>query len=519
MTPVLYTKRARAVLGASLTLTLLAGAGATASVATASASATDPVVLDAAARYVPRATQILNAGATGFLLAQEGDDRLLWTDYATGTTTALATRLPRKLVYDVDAGRFAYNSVYDQGYFGEGSDTVALYDDSPAPRVTLRQGADGGDGTAIPLPDGQSYVGTFGVTVITRTGTKDAPTGYHLLRAESDGVRDTSVTGFPEGWNLATGIEDGDARSVILESETEDNEGFHRQWGIVDLADGALRLLPGASSIRGFRLGHDDLLRLDGPAALLDRNDPDAPARPVSTGSLAYNADITLAGASVVGVEPIAPGDDNYRGQPLYHPAADGESQEKLLAVARGRIAVAPDGSVLVAGAGTSVDRGELDWGIYRFTPAADGTLTRQRIITVDPKPAQIYGLSLGSGILTTADDSTLYAPSTVMGAYRSTWLSVAGRPVAVRTSVDGLVSGRDGDCDETNWRCVVMFASGDGFHGRRRSTESGLTMLRANGSPDWGPQIDTAGDWPDLVDLSGRYAVIGGASSGVTYV
>ncbi|MEW3821626.1 hypothetical protein QOZ58_29295, partial [Pseudomonas aeruginosa] len=89
----------------------------------------------------------------------------------------------------------------------------------------------------------------------------------------------------------------------------------------------------------------------------------------------------------------------------------------------------------------------------------------------------------LGSGILTTADDSKLYMPGTYVGAYRSTWLTTSGRPEELNSTVDGLVSGRDSDCgDSENGYCVTMFASGDGYHGREAATEQDVTMLHRNG-------------------------------------
>lgn len=156
---------------------------------------------------------------------------------------------------------------------------------------------------------------------------------------------------------------------------------------------------------------------------------------------------------------------------------------------ATSQLVQAPDGSVLVAGAERYVERGDLDWGVYRIAPAADGTVTRTRVTAVEPFPAQIHGLSLGSGILSTADNSTLYEPDRAIGAYRSTWLTTpagGGTPSVTRSTVDGLVDGWDGNCgpNDNTPRCIPMFADGTGHHGRERDTVTGLTMLYANGSP-----------------------------------
>jgi hypothetical protein len=79
--------------------------------------------------------------------------------------------------------------------------------------------------------------------------------------------------------------------------------------------------------------------------------------------------------------------------------------------------------------------------------------------------------------------------------AYRSTWLTTGGTPGVAKSSVDALVNGRDGN---------VLLADGTGRHGRTNSTESGLTMLYANGATGWGPTLDTGDSTPGLKDLSG---------------
>ncbi|MFF7543845.1 FG-GAP-like repeat-containing protein [Streptomyces canus] len=480
-------------------------------------------VSPAAPRAVPRATQILNAGTSGFLWAQEGDDRLLWTDYATGAATALEQRLEVPVQYDIDSGYFQSAASFKTGYYGRGSDTVALYSEEDA-QVTL---LNGGGTTVVPVPEYHTYQGTFGDTVLT----SDNGTGtYQLWRVQDGGgVTGTSVTGLPDGAGNFQ-VEDGDARSVILKYSTgASDEGWGR-WGIVDLATGAFSALPDRDGTTdgydttGFRLGADSVLRLRtgrSKADLYDRDDLSAAPRTFETSALSYQAAYGIVGDALLGVEPVSPGDNKYRGQPLFALTSDGTDTDmtKVMDPTAHGIVQAPDGSVLVAGAAQYVEQGDLDWGVYRVARAADGSVTRSRVTDVQPMPAQVHGLSLGSGVLTTADNSTLYEPNTILGAYRSTWLTTSGTPAVVKTTVDGLVSGRDGDCYAGATHCIRMFADGTGHHGRQEDTESGLTMLRTNGATDWGPTLDTGDDSPRLKDLSGRYAVVDGASSGDQYV
>ncbi|MFE9855282.1 FG-GAP-like repeat-containing protein [Streptomyces sp. NPDC005780] len=493
-----------------VTLAITAGTGA-ATTGTAVADTSDqPVVVSPGARFVPRATRVLNAGETGFLTAQEGDDRLRWIDYASGSATVLADRLPKPLEYDPEDGR--PRGDWPTG-FGQGSDTVALYSDSPSPHVTLQQGAGGGATTTVAIPEGQSYVGTYGTTVVTRTGTERATTSLHLLKAGADGVVEQRLEGLPEGWNLT--VPEGDTRSAVVRGILWEDTTMTNGWWLVDLASGQIRTLD--AHAESVTLGPDTILQVGSyHGEVLDRNDLTAEPRQLDLQNFSYNTTFRMLGNSLLGVDYPNPGNNEYRGEGLFRVTPDGTWGEELLAVARNDLSWAPDGSVLVAGAETRTDFGSLDWGYYRFTAAADGTVTRKRVADIEDMPAQPAGISLGSGILTTADDSNLFMPHTYIGGYRSTWLKTSGRPEEIRTTMDGFTSGRDSDCAWTDTGyCVTMFASGDGFHGRRNATEQGVTLLYRNGSKDWGPRLTTGLMSPQLVDLSGRFGVMNEASGG----
>ncbi|GGY19889.1 FG-GAP-like repeat-containing protein [Streptomyces djakartensis] len=523
--------RTAAVLTTALTLSLPLAAMPYPAAAAPLPTTAGEFVLPAAARAVPRATQILNAGTSGFLWGQEGDDRLLWTEYATGTTTELKQRLDAPVEYDIDSGYFRQAASFKPGYYGDGSDTVALYSEEDR-QVTLLQGAGTSGGTAVvPVPEGHTYQGTFGATVLTSTsGANGNPNAYQLSRVRADGqVVRTPVAGLPDGASDVV-VEDGDARSLIVRYKTADGEESQTHWGIVELSLGVFGELPDRVDpeddweVTGFRLGTDSILRLRsgrGKADLYDRDDSSAAPRTFDTAALTYQAAYGIIGDKLLGMEPVSPGDNKYRGQPLYALSSDGTDTDltEVMNPAAHGLVQAPDGSVLVAGAARYVDQGDLDWGVYRVARAGDGTVTRKRLTAVRSMPAQVHGLSLGSGILTTAGNSTLYEPGTIIGAYRSTWFTTTGTPGVTKATVDGLVGGREGDCDPGSTHCLRMFADGTGHHGRHNATESGLTMLRANGATNWGPTLDTGDSTPRLKDLSGRYAVVDGASSGAQYL
>ncbi|SNY63338.1 FlgD immunoglobulin-like domain containing protein [Paractinoplanes atraurantiacus] len=504
---------AAAAIGVGIVLTGLPAQAAP--VTRAAAAPSGEVVIPAASRFVPRATRILNAGLTGFLWAQEGDDRLLWTDYATGTATALAQRLPEKVVYDMDGGFYPSSPSWNPGWYGAGSDTVALYD---AQRVRLQTGA-GGDVTEVVLPEGHSYQGTFGAVVLSRSGYEGGPQTYHLWR---DGA-ESAVTGLPADAADFT-VEDGDARSVILKYKLPDATGWG-SWSIVDLATGVATALPvndeDGWDVAAFRLGGDSVLRDRwgrGKMDVYDRDELTAAPRTVDTGQFGYQTVYGVAGSSLLAVDPIMPGNNIYRGQPLWSLRTDeaDPDQTEVMSPAAHQIVQAPDGSVLVAGAAKYVQYGDLDWGFYRITEAAGGTIQRREIADIAPMPAQTLGMSLGSGILTTGVNSTIYEPGGLLGAYRSTWLTTGGTPSVEKTTLDAWVTGDDGDCHYSGSpTCVTMFADGTGFHGRRDDTYFEETMLYANGSATPGPKVKTGFSSPYLLDLSGRYGVINSGPKG----
>lgn len=505
-------QRALGRIALTVTLAVTAGIGTAAGTAVAEVpgASAEPVVISPGARFVPRATIVLNAGETGFLTAQEGDDRLRWIDYATGATTILDHRLPEPLAYDVDEFRF---TKYPAD-FGHGSDTVALYAESPAPHVTLQQRAGGGPSATVAIPEGQTYVATYGDTVITRTGAANAVTSLHLLHLENGQVRDRRLEGLPEGWNLS--ISEGDARSVAVRGIKWEDSTMSQGWWVVDLATGSLKALSTQGESVSF--DRDTVFHLGAPssyaAQVYRRDDLDAEPTTLDLRDVAsYNDVVRPFADNFVTVTPPNPGDSEYRGNDLVLSAAG--SRHSLLAVASPSVHRTPDGSLLVAGAEENTTYGALDWGYYLFTPAGDG-VTRKRLADIEDREAKPAGISLGSGILTTADDSQYYSPGTYIGGYRSTWLKTSGRPEELNTTVDGLVSGRDDDCSRSEGvYCVTMFASGDGHHGRKASTEQDVTLLYRNGAAAWGPRVTSGLGSPQLVDLSGRFGVVNQAWGG----
>ncbi|MFD9359896.1 FG-GAP repeat domain-containing protein [Streptomyces sp. NPDC060031] len=528
--------RALAALALTTTVAALGTVPATATQAGAptAQSAAAETVLPQAQRRIPRGTRILDAGTTGLLLAQEADDRLLWIDYATGARTALATRLASKPVYNVDSGYFEQAPFSSEpGFYGAGSDTVALYSATPAPHVSLQKGA-GAVLADIALPSGQTYKGTFGDTVVTAVGDPNAPTGYHLLKAGGAGGKatDTPVTGLLEGAESSQ-VVDGDAKSVIVRHTVPVPSGTVSRWSVIDLATGQAKGLPDRPDpadqyeITDFRLAPQGLLRIHGSRSLvdlLDRANPDAaPLRTLDTSVLGWPEYALLGGETLLGVDPMSIGNNDRTGSILWSFHNGNEDRHVELGSARPQLVTAPDGSVLAVGsvAESSISNGDVDWAVHRLTRSVAGATEVKRVATVDPVPASVYGLALGSGILNTSDNSTAYAPATIIGTFRTTRLSTGpGTPSVVSQTVDRSTGGRDADCSQwDSKRCLEMFSAGDGNHGRRKPTEQDGTVLYRSGSTDWGPRVTTGESSPALADLSGRFGIVDGLSSTNQYV
>ncbi|MEU4557247.1 FlgD immunoglobulin-like domain containing protein [Actinoplanes sp. NPDC023936] len=385
----------------------------------------------------------------------------------------------------------------------------------------LRQAAPAGE---ITLPAGQVYRGTFGETVVSRFGAEGSPPSYHLWRLAGGQVVETVVSGIPADADRVD-VADGDARSLILRYTSPEDSGGWQRWGIVDLSSGVFTRLPdrldGAEGweVSGFQLAGDSVLRLRMGRSKLDvydRADLSAAPREVEAGAFGSESRFGVVGSTVLAVDPVNGGDNQRRGRPLFALTEPGLTE--IMSPAADQIVPAPDGSVLVAGAAKYVEQGDLDWGIYRIREAEDGTIVRTRLTAVEPAPAEVQGLALGSGILTTATNSAIYEPSAVVGVFRSSWISNGATPSVVRSTRDSVITSAydEATCHTGKDRCLRMFADGAGFHGPANGDFKQQTSMFANGSADVRHTVGTGSGRPELLDVSGRYGIV---ENGAQYI
>ncbi|MFE1288671.1 FG-GAP repeat domain-containing protein [Streptomyces sp. NPDC058751] len=177
------------------------------------------MVIPASTSLLP-STHLFGAGPSGFLRREPGRGHV-WTTY-TGADTV------------VDASA---TELWGMPEFGAGSDVVARHDVATR-TVRLRDMAAGGTTTTIPLPDGDTYQGTLGRTVVTTRWTTDRLT-WHLLALRGDGtVDDRTVAGTPDDLSSNASISSGD-------SPVADAHGMVVQYWI----DGRTR----SGSLRAYR--------------------------------------------------------------------------------------------------------------------------------------------------------------------------------------------------------------------------------------------------------------------------
>jgi hypothetical protein len=416
-------------------------------------------------------------------------------------TSVLGPRLTEKLRYDVDSASFPppFPAAETVGY-GNGSDTVAV---SSGHRVNVELLRHDGAVGEILLPEEHRYLGTFGETVVSSDGA------VHLWRLAGGAVEQTTVGGIVTGPGRVTAYK-GDDRAVILRYQAVGEDAY--RWGVVDLGRGTFTALDAGDETE-FWLGADVIAARAGGSGNLDvydRADPAASPRAVDISGFVAGTDFGIVGSTLLGLAPLQPG-VQVRGQalrsiPLNTPAA---TPATVMNPAAHQIVPTPDGSVLVAGAAKYLDRGDLDWSIYRISAAPDGSLVRTRVTGVQPVTARIHGLGLGGGVLTVSDDSTEYVPRQSIGAFRSHWVTGGGTPSITKTTVDGRVTvgSQKTDCFFEQNPCNHLIANGAGSFST--FTNGPKAVLTTNGAPARTLTVPTGSAGTELASLSGRYGVL----------
>ncbi|PWI16518.1 hypothetical protein DI272_21860 [Streptomyces sp. Act143] len=452
------------------------------------------LTIDAPDRYLPRGLNLESAGGTGDLGRLERDGSEDFTGYRWSPTSGVPLAVGKDPA-DPAAERIG----------GLASDVVGVY--TPADRSVELKDMKAGTSLRFTLPEGQTYQGTYGETVLTATWAADGSVeSLHLLRPRDDGeLKDTPVTGKDGVKPASYKVLGGDAGTLAI-WVSGDPTG---QVGLVDTVSGRITgVLKGTwgSGYTQVAVGETyvawfDPAYGDQKAHLLRRDALDGAETTVDVvSSYDQRAYIALVGDWVVSLRQTAsfrnsdaPKD---RGEPLLAaPVGGGSPVRTLLPHARlgGAYGLnpTPDGGVLVAGGASAGD-----WGVRKVAARDDGTLAVSTVRSVAPKAGTYGAVTLAAGDLATSEPDTNYLPSLYkrhidLGALSAGERSLVAQPPL---STDGTGGSAGGG--------AVALGDGAFVH----PAGSGIDVRSAQ---DDAVSIAVPGGG-QVVDASGRYVVFG---------
>ncbi|MFF4041028.1 FG-GAP-like repeat-containing protein [Streptomyces sp. NPDC001816] len=461
--------------GSLVTLIGLAlSASAVPPAAPAHADTATETIVPATMRTVPRKAYLQSAGASGFLeyrSAAEGSG-LWWTGYD-------GSRKP------VEGGEGLEPRT--AGAYGTGSDVVALRpSQSSGGQVLLRDMGTGTTETVV-IPAGQSYLQTYGRTVLTSTSTGGERTRLFLLHNENGSTVQKPVTGLPDGTVFPV-YPRGSASGILVNYYGPDRV---TQYAWVDAETGAATSLPPLVANQDTVVGSDYLVSWYGTSRVrvYAQGAYDAPTHEVAFPHTSDNRILGVVGDALV----VA----RRSGSSVWSVSAlpfDGSAELPLFKRADPAAVIAPDGGLVLAGGESA-----LDYGIAKVQAGADGLPEVRRIVGLPAVPMGIESLDLSGGELMTyesGDGAThLYSRSlTTAGT-----LTAGTRTDRGATQRCGVMAGDFGDCPD-------LMGTGDGRAVIRNTAGEVSVLDRGQLLP---ATVLTSGLEEDggLVDVAGRYA------------
>lgn len=452
-----------------------------------------PLTIDAPDRYLPRGLNLESAGGVGDLGRVERDGSEDFTGFRWTPTSGAPTAIGQDP---------AAPSAERVGGFA--SDVVGRY--TPADRSVELKDMKAGTSIRFTLPEGQTYQGTYGDTVLTATWAADGSVAsLHLLRPRDDGeLKDTEVTGKDGVRPASYKVLGGDADTLAI-WVSGDPTG---QIGLLDTVSGRItgvlkgtwgsgytQVAFGATYVAWFDPAYGDQ-----KAHLLRRDALDGTETTVDVASsYEQRASVALVGDWLLSLRQTesfrnsdAPKD---RGEPLLAVSVTDGRTRTLLPHARlgGTYGLnpTPDGGVLVAGGASAGD-----WDVRKVTANSDGTLALSTLRSVAPKAGTYSAVTLAAGDLATSEPDTNYLPSLYKRHIDLAAVSAGTRALVAQPplSTDG-TGGTAGS---------GAFALGDGAF----AYPSGAG-IDVRSTPDDAASVAVPGGG-QIVDASGRYVVFG---------
>ncbi|MFF6776519.1 hypothetical protein ACFY8W_23585 [Streptomyces sp. NPDC012637] len=487
----------RASLAAATALGITAGISGTvaapaaaAPTVTTSTTATDEVVIPNPGREQPRVDSLKHAGPTGYAHTLEGTGTV-WTDYATGAHTPIS-----------NAQTTGHSGIHA---------TISA-EPSDQPRTVTIAGVGSGAKKSITLPGGQVWSRTYNAdTTLAYTADATGLTSLTLYRAGEDGTTIAQpIAEVPKGLSPILAVKQ-DLRGAILRlrptADSTDGGTY-----LLDYATATVKPLPAAMATTSwYVLGDRHVVYYPGngrPLISVPRDNPSAQpvetALPAPVGNEGPGLYFTVTGDTVVFQRNLLYPENGYlAGHTLRSvPVGGGTATELLKYAQQGSYAIAPDGSVLVAGGSST-----LDWALHRISASSDGTPQATPVRDIPPMPRKVTHLALGGdrlhylsptdrdGMVELAEVDTNIGGTPASTAPKTRFRFLGAAP-------SGLASLGDGD-PVVAWRNSVMLPT---------STSS---FWPVEGIPDGASVVDgagrfflaKAGDTTYVGDLEKRYA------------
>ncbi|MGW7403254.1 FG-GAP-like repeat-containing protein [Streptomyces sp. NPDC054833] len=438
------------------------------------------IIVPATMRTAPRMAYLQSAGASGFLeyrSTAEGSG-LWWTSYD-------GSRKP------VEGGEGL--GPRTAGAYGTGSDVVAVRpSQSSGGQVLLR---DMGTGTTetVAVPAGQSYLQTYGRTVLTSTSTGGERTRLFLLHNENGSTVQKPVTGLPDG-TVFPFYPTGSASGILVNHYGPDRV---LQYAWVDTETGAATILPPLVANQDTVVGSDYLVSWYGTSRVrvYAQGAYDTPTHEVVFPHTSDNKILGVVGDALV----VA----RRSGSSVWSVSAlpfDGSAELPLFKRADPAAVMTPDGGLVLAGGESA-----LDYGIAKVQAGGDGLPRVRRIVDLAAVPMGIESLDLSGGELMTYEsgDGATHLYSRSLATAEA--LTAGTRTDRGATQRCGVMAGDFGSCPD-------LMGTGDG-RAVIRNTAGEVSVLD-RGQPLPGTVV-TSGlqDNHGLVDVAGRYAAWRGPS------
>ncbi|MEU0029699.1 FG-GAP-like repeat-containing protein [Streptomyces sp. NPDC006335] len=448
-------------------------------VAPAHAETATEIIVPATMRTTPRTAYLQSAGASGFLeyrSTAEGSG-LWWTSYE-------GSRKP------VDgAGGLGPRTA---GSYGTGSDVVALGPTQGSGGQVLLRDMGTGTTETVAIPAGQSYLQTYGRTVLTSTSTGGERTQLFLLHNENGSTVQKPVTGFPDG-TVFPFFPRGSASGILVNYNGPDHV-LHYAW--VDAGTGAATILPPLVNSDAV-VGSDYLVSWYGTSRVrvYAQGSYDSPTHEVAFPRTSENTILGVVGDALVVARRSGSSGWSVSALPF-----DGSAELPLFKRADPATVMPPDGGLVLAGGESSVD-----YGIAKVQAGADGLPRVHRIVDLPAVPMGIESLDLSGGELMTYEsgDGATHLYSRSLATAQA--LTAGTRTDRGATSRCGVMAGDYGSCPD-------LMGTGDG-RAVIGNTAGEISVLDRGQSLPGTLVASGLQDHHGLADVEGRYAAWHGPS------